>query len=82
VHNRGLYESFSEDQLIKMISDNWGLYHESIVFELQHGKDNVLYELHESLAAVLLYDKEALLDKIGMMDKYIYQLKKAKGETI
>lgn len=83
MHNRNLYEPFNDDQLFKIVNSGWSEFEEALQHEIKHGtkKGLAMALLHESAASILLMDREELLDRIGLMDKYIYNLNKYKKEN-
>jgi hypothetical protein len=80
---RILYEPFNDDQLYKIVLDGHKEFHEALLHEIKYGTDKVLAIalIHESMASILLMDREELLDRICIMDKYIYKLNKYNEEN-
>jgi tryptophan 2,3-dioxygenase len=76
MHNRGLYEKFDDEQLFIIVHDSWSKWMEALTHEFNYGTDNVVALMYESIPSILLMDREDLLDRIGLMDKYIYKLNK------
>lgn len=81
MHNRELYEKFDDEQLYKIVHDSWPKWTEALTHEFNHGTDKVLALMYESIASILLMYREDLLDRIGLMDKYIYKLNKYNKEN-
>ena len=83
MHNRSLYEPFNDEQLYKIVHNGYYEFHEALHHEIKHGPDKaiVVALLHESIASILLMDREELLDRIGIMDKYTYKLNKYNEEN-
>lgn len=81
MHDRSLYEPFTDRQLYIIVHDGWDEYKEALRHELKYGTDPVLALYLESTASILLMDREDLLDTIGLMDKYIYKLNKYNEEN-
>jgi hypothetical protein len=81
MHKRELYEIFDDEQLYKIVHYGWSKWVEALTHEFNHGTDNVLALMYESTASILLMHREDLLDRIGLMDKYIYKLNKYNKEN-
>jgi hypothetical protein len=83
MYNRSLYEPFNDEQLYKIVHNGYYEFHEALLHEIKHGTDKAIAValLHESIASILLMDREELLDRIGIMDKYTYKLNKYNEEN-
>ena len=83
MHNRSLYEPFNDEQLYKRVYNGYYRFHEALLHEIKYGNDKAIAValLHESIASILLMDREDLLDRIGIMDKYTYKLNKYNEEN-
>ncbi len=83
MHNRSLYEPFNDEQLYMIVHNGYYEFHEALLHEIKHGPDKAIAValLHESIASILLMDREELLDRIGIMDKYTYKLNKYNEEN-
>lgn len=81
MHNRNLYEPFDTEQLRQIVLTGNEKWEESLAHEFNHGTDDVFELMYESIAPILLMDREELLDRIGLMDKYLYNLEKYNKEN-
>jgi len=81
MHNRNLYEPFDTEQLRQIVMKNWDKWNECLLHEFNHGTDNVFLLMFESQALTLIMDREELLDRIGLMDKYLSKLEKYNKEN-
>jgi hypothetical protein len=81
MHNRNLYEPFDTEQLRQIVLRGDEKWIESLHHEFNHGTDNVLYLMYESKASIFIMNREELLDRIGLMDKYLSNLEKYNKEN-
>jgi hypothetical protein len=81
MHNRNLYEPFDTEQLRQIVLSGNEKWDEALAHEFNYGSDDVFELMYESIAPILLMDREELLDRIGLMDKYLSNLEKYNKEN-